>query len=182
MSRSLDTTTVQKPTRFAHVVLLVSDLDASTDWYVRFVGMDVVFRSEGIAFLTYDGEHHRLALIKAGQTGRAAPGSPGLDHFAYTMPDLGALLGSWERLKALGILPYFCVNHGPTTSLYYHDPDGNGVELQIDNFESAEEAYAWMHTEAFQKNPIGVEFDPEDLAERYEQGEALATLLVRGDA
>jgi len=31
------------------------------------------------------------------------------------------------------------VNHRPTTSMYYRDPDGNRVELQIDNFPTAKE-------------------------------------------
>ena len=29
-------------------------------------------------------------------------------------------------------------------SMYYRDPDGNRVELQIDNFATAEEGQAWM--------------------------------------
>jgi hypothetical protein len=52
-----------------------------------------------------------------------------------------------------GIRPFFCVNHGPTTSMYYRDPDGNRVELQIDNFATAEEGQAWMHSPAFDRNP-----------------------------
>ena len=40
------------------------------------------------------------------------------------------------------IKPYWCINHGLTTSLYYHDPDDNAVELQVDNFASSEEADA----------------------------------------
>lgn len=37
-------------------------------------------------------------------------------------------------------------NHGPTTSLYYRDPDGNQIETQVDNFETAEEATAFMNS------------------------------------
>ena len=43
-------------------------------------------------------------------------------------------MSSYARLKGLGIEPDACVNHGVTTSLYYADPDGNQVELQVDNF------------------------------------------------
>ena len=38
-----------------------------------------------------------------------------------------------EALEEVGIQPHVPVQHGPTTSLYYRDPDGNMVELQIDN-------------------------------------------------
>src|ERR1700730_47207 len=36
------------------------------------------------------------------------------------------------------------MNHGSTTSMYYADPDGNRIELLIDNFATAEEGRAWV--------------------------------------
>src|SRR5262249_44087341 len=76
----------------------------------------------------------------------------------------------YVRLKERGIRPFFCVNHGPTTSMYFRDPDGNRVELQIDNFATAEEGVAWMYSPAFDKNPIGVEYDPDQLVARFQAG------------
>src|SRR6478752_3355358 len=38
------------------------------------------------------------------------------------------------------IQPHVPVQHRPTTSIYYLDPDGNMVELQIDNFTTPEDA------------------------------------------
>lgn len=58
---------------------------------------------------------------------------PGLHHVAFTFPSMGELLDNDARLRDRGIRPFFCVNHGPTTSIYYRDPDGNRIELQIDN-------------------------------------------------
>ena len=37
------------------------------------------------------------------------------------------------------------------------------MELQIDNFATAEEGQAWMLSPAFDQNPIGVEYDPDEL-------------------
>ena len=82
---------------------------------------------------------------------------------------MGELLGNYERLAARGIRPFRSINHGPTTSMYYVDPDGNRVELQIDNFATAEEGQAWMLSPAFDRNPIGVEFDPDDLVRRFQR-------------
>ena len=59
------------------------------------------------------------------------------------------------RLKGEGIEPYWCLNHGPTTSMYYKDPDGNKVELQIDNFDT-DETNRWMGSGEFAQNPIGI--------------------------
>ena len=182
MGRRLSSEQVVRPAKFAHVVLRTRKLEESIAWYRDLVGMEVVFGNDFAAFLSYDDEHHRLALVQTPQEQPSAPGAAGLDHVAYTLRDLGELLGTYRRLAARSILPVWSINHGPTTSLYYQDPDGNRVELQVDNFESAEEANAWMHSGAFEKNPIGVEFDPEELAARYEQGEAMTVLLARGDA
>jgi catechol 2,3-dioxygenase len=41
---------------------------------------------------------------------------------------------SYLRLRDAGIEPDICIDHGMTLSSYYSDPDGNRVELQVDNF------------------------------------------------
>ncbi len=180
--RTLDTANARRPALFAHFVLRASHLDESIAWYEAVVGMQVVFRGPGIAFLTYDQEHHRLALLATPVEGSAPPGAPGLDHVAYTFAGLGDLLATYRRLAAKGIAPVWSINHGPTTSLYYEDPDGNRVELQVENFATREDLLAFLATDAFAKNPIGVEFDPEKLAERYERGDPEEELLRQGAA
>ena len=47
--------------------------------------------------------------------------------------------------------------------MYYADPDGNRIELQIDNFETEQELADFLHG-LFQTNSIGVDFDPRELA------------------
>jgi len=64
--------------------------------------------------------------------------------------------------------------------MYYRDPDGNRVELQIDNFTTAEEGQAWMHSAAFDQNPIGVEYDPDELVAKFRRGVPVAELVKRG--
>ena len=66
--------------------------------------------------------------------------------------------------------------------MYYEDPDGNRVEFQVENFPTVEELNAWMHSEAFAANPIGVEFDPDLLLARYEAGDPLSELIQQGAA
>jgi catechol-2,3-dioxygenase len=182
MTRELDPSTLIKPTRFAHFVLRTRDLERSIRFYETLVGMEIVHQGEAIAFLSYDEEHHRLALVQTPQGEPAPPGAAGLDHVAYTLGDLGQLLSTYRRLKAEGIEPVWPINHGPTTSLYYQDPDGNRVELQVDNFETEAELKGWMKSDAFAANPIGVGFDPEKLAARYERGDPIEELLRQGSA
>ncbi len=177
MSRTV-TTGIVAPTRFAHYVLRTADMARSVQWYATVLGMEVVHRNPFLTFLTYDDEHHRLALVQIDSGGKGVDKAlPGLDHVAYTLADLGALLGQYKRLKALDILPVWPINHGLTTSLYYEDPDGNRVEFQVENFPSREELNAFIRGDAFAQNPIGVEFDPEVLLARYESGEPIETLV-----
>ena len=63
--------------------------------------------------------------------------------------------------------------------MYYRDPDGNRIELQIDNFVTAKEGQDWMTSEAFDKNPIGVEYNPDDLVRKFESGVPVAELVRR---
>ncbi len=100
-------------------------------------------------------------------------------HVAFTFASMGELLDNYERLAARGIRPFRSINHGPTTSMYYVDPDGNRVELQIDNFATAEEGQAWMLSPAFDRNPIGVEFDPDELVRKFQAGVPVAELVIR---
>ena len=49
-----------------------------------------------------------------------------------------------------------------TLSYYYADPDGNNVELQVDNFGDWKKSTEWMRTsEEFKANPIGEFVDPD---------------------
>lgn len=169
------------PAKLAHFVLRSRKYRKSVQWWMGLLGAHIQFENPLITFLTYDEEHHRLAVINASNLPARDPKAAGIDHFAFTYAGLGELLDTYERLRASGVAPYWCMNHGPTTSLYYRDPDGNQVELQVDNFD-AEEAAAWFHSDAFRENPIGVEFDPAVLVERFRAGTPVAELVLQGSA
>ena len=181
MKRTLDSETPIKPSKFAHFVLRVSDLEASIQWYAAVLGMEMVHRAEKLAFMTYDEEHHRLALVET-PVEAATPGAPGLDHVAYTLSSLGDLMATYKRLKTKDIMPVWPINHGLTTSLYYADPDGNRVEFQVENLDTVEDLQGYMRSDAFAANPIGVGFDPEKLLQRYENGDPVEELLQQGSA
>ncbi len=80
-------------------------------------------------------------------------------------------MASYLRIKELGIEPDVCLNHGMTLSLYYADPDGNMVELQVDNYGDWSKSTQWMRTAPeFAANPIGVFFDPDRMAAAHQEG------------
>jgi catechol-2,3-dioxygenase len=102
---------------------------------------------------------------------------PGLEHVAFTYDSLDALLNTYVRLRDHDIKPILAVNHGPTTSLYYNDPDGFRVELQIDNLPMGM-AQEFVDSPEGQANVVGVVLDPEELLRRYEAGEPARTLVT----
>jgi catechol-2,3-dioxygenase len=132
-----------------------------------------------LAFMTYDDEHHRIALLHTPDAPDRPEGAAGLEHIAYTYATLGDLAATYRRLKAAGITPYWTINHGPTTSMYYRDPDRNQVELQVDNFPTADELSAWFRSGAFARNPIGVTFDPDELVRKLAAGVPVEELVRR---
>lgn len=172
---------VIRPVRLAHVVMRTSRFAQMSAWYKSVLDADTTFENDLLSFLTFDDEHHRVALLNVPDLKEQTDGVAGVHHVAFTYGTLAELLTHYERLAEQGVRPVFCINHGPTTSLYYADPDGNQLELQVDNFDTADEAVGFFHSDAFAANPIGAEVDPTDLLRRLRAGESEAALKRRAD-
>lgn len=173
-----------RPHSFAHVVYRTYRFEQMLAWYVKVFDGKVQYQSPVIAFVTYDDEHHRVALlnmgiIKGAADARTPRGQPGVDHVAYGYRGLRELLDKYLELKAQSVLPYWCIHHGVTVSLYYADPDGNQMEFQADCFTSNDDANAFMYGPHFEANPIGVEFDPGEMIDRLNSGVPERDLLPR---
>ncbi|KAH9207944.1 hypothetical protein DL95DRAFT_415219 [Leptodontidium sp. 2 PMI_412] len=145
---SADKVQPMPPAHLVHVVLRTNKFKTMVQYYKDFLGAHSSYENERLAFLQYDYEHHRIAIIN--------------------LPDDAPVPAAGS---ALGFLPTKCLNHGPTTSMYYTDPDGNRIEVQVDNYKTAEEASAFMAGPEFARNPIGANFDPEEFCRRVESGE-----------
>jgi catechol-2,3-dioxygenase len=173
-----------KPTKLAHVVYQTRRFEEMLAWYQKVFEAEVAWQNPLVAFLTWDDEHHRFAIINmsafkpdGAEAGERA--DTGVNHVAYTFANVGDLLETYARLKQTGITPYWPIHHGVTLSLYYQDPDGNRMEFQVDCCATAEEAHALMRSDAFAANPIGVEFDPEAWLAQYRSGVPVETLLAQ---
>lgn len=53
------------------------------------------------------------------------------------------------------------------------------MEFQVDFCANADEAHAYMHSDAFAANPVGVEIHPDALLTQYRHEVPLKTLLVQ---
>jgi catechol 2,3-dioxygenase-like lactoylglutathione lyase family enzyme len=178
--RELDIRPVS-PSQLAHLVLRTPQYKDMCDFYQVFLNARPAFANELANFLRYDEEHHRLVIVNTPELPLVTIPAAGLAHFSFTYRSMGEVLGNYRRLQQRGIHPCWCINHGFTTSIYYYDPDGHQVETQYDNM-GTEDADAFMRSDYFKKNPIGVDFDPELLIERFERGDAMEELIKQGSA
>lgn len=164
------------PIKFAHIVLKTSRYAEMVAWWTDFLEADVRHGNDFISFLSYDDEHHRLAIANLAHLHDRDARAAGVEHFAFTYASLDDLFAQYERMKAKGIMPYWTINHGMNFSAYYRDPDANQVETQIDCM-SVEESIAFMASDVFAANPIGVDVDFEALIARRRAGEDVANLI-----
>lgn len=164
------------PIKFAHVVLRTGRFQEMLSWWQTVLEAEARFENEFIAFLSYDDEHHRIALINA-PLEDPEPGRAGIDHIAYTYASFDDLFDTYTRLGAENIEPYWTIHHGGTLSAYYRDPDGNQVELQIDAMlpEAIDE---FVRSGLFAANPIGINVSFDDLIARRAGGEPAESLLA----
>ncbi len=113
-----------KPKRVGHLVINVRDVETSAKFYRDVLGLPLVARMEEykMAFFSL-GDHHDFAIMAVGDdAASAAANAPGLAHVAFKIGD---------DLDAAGVKTR-SVDHGVSHSLYFKDPDGNGLEVYVD--------------------------------------------------
>jgi catechol-2,3-dioxygenase len=166
---------VERPPRpgFHHVTLKTTRKEEMIAWYRLAVGLEPNWNGDEGAWLSNDRANHRMALLVTPAI-REDPEKlthAGLHHTAYEFETVGDLLENFARLRDEGVVPHITLDHGMTLSLYYADPDGNSVELQVDNFGDWDKSSEWMRTSSeFDANPIGTPCDPGALLDAYRSG------------
>ncbi|WP_374947303.1 VOC family protein [Agreia sp.] len=156
-----------------HTTFTTLRLDEMVAWYENAVGLYPAFHGDQAAWLTNDEANHRIAFL-------SPPGlkhpvdkshSTGVHHTAFEYNTFDQWLDNYIRLRDQGILPFLWLDHGITMSVYYQDPDGNGVEIQVDCFGNWEDSKQWISSALeFAENPIGSWFDPEKLVQARAEG------------
>lgn len=167
-----------------HYGLLTANLDAMTEWYRKVLGMSVNHRSKipaiarftrqgppfsAFAFVSNDEMDHRVVFfeIPKAVVDPNRRQHTGLQHVAFECATMDDLLGTYVRLKNLGIQPLWAADHGVGTSFYYEDPDRNVVEVFVNNYGTP-----WTATEYLRSANAGMpaQIDPEKLIEARKQG------------
>lgn len=125
-----------KISALGHVVLRVSNRERAEHFYNGLLGLPICARLDEaglkMAFFSL-GNHQDFAVMEVSGEGSARGGNRiGLDHVAFKIgKSLDELREAKRHLEAAGVTPR-PVDHEVTKSLYFEDPDGNGVELYVD--------------------------------------------------
>ena len=119
--------------RLNHAVLYVRDATASSEFYLRVFGFEVVENAFGgrAVFMRSPAadNHHDLGLFSVGPDAPRPPrGSVGLYHLAWEVPTIDDLAQAAAVLDSEGALGG-ASDHGVSKSLYGADPDGNEFEI-----------------------------------------------------
>jgi len=168
----------------SHVVYRTYQFDKMISWYQVVFSARVTSRNERLAFLTFDDESHRFAIgnlnaLSPDAKPTKATSLVGVDHIAYTFANVTELFSTYERLRSHGILPYWCIHHGNTVSMYFADPDDNQMEFQVETSAVQQQAGLSAAERSRINGSIGVEFDPDYWLERLRTGIPDTELLIR---
>lgn len=117
-----------------HVVLRVTDRTRAEQFYNGLLGLPICARydKDGMKMAFFSlGNHHDFAVMEVSGGARSETAA-GLDHVAFNIGrSLDDLREAKAKLETAGIKPT-PIDHEVTKSLYFADPDGNGIELYVD--------------------------------------------------
>lgn len=125
------TPSIHPATHMGAVGLIVANLDRSLQYYQHNIGLRIVRREEGRAWL---GASDVVLLDLTEQPG-ARPvqrGRTGLYHFALLLPNRKELARTLRRLIDTQTPLSGMSDHGVSEAIYLSDPDGHGIELYRD--------------------------------------------------
>jgi catechol 2,3-dioxygenase len=147
--------------KIGHVVLMASDLQRSTEFYTRILGMQVsdVYGEDmmpgGMVFLRLNPDHHGIALVG----GLAGPSRQReLHHLAFEVGSLDEVFRARKRLRECGATIVFEGRRraGVQIAVEFLDPDGHNLEIywgidQIGTEGKARPASEWRGAKSLEE-------------------------------
>jgi len=114
--------------------MFVADVARMEDFYTRLLGFTVTDRgnlgSTKLVFLSRDPrEHHQIVLASGKPDGlRFNP----INQISFRMASFAGLREMHRRMVEARVKELYAVSHGNALSVYFHDPEGNRIELFVD--------------------------------------------------
>jgi catechol 2,3-dioxygenase len=128
--------------KFAHMGIVVSDVEMMTDFYVNVLGFTITDRGDfgdlKVVFLSRDPEEHHQIVLTNGRPRNLPKNTvnpefgPCIQQISFKMGFLADLRDMKVRLERSNATGITTASHGNAWSLYAHDPDGNYIEFYVD--------------------------------------------------
>jgi catechol-2,3-dioxygenase len=110
---------------FSHFGMFVADIARMEDFYTRVLGFTVTDRGD------LETPRGRLFLVFLSRDPKDHHFNP-INQISFRMDDFASLREMHRRLLAEKVKEMYPVSHGNAMSVYFHDPEGNRIELFID--------------------------------------------------
>ena len=136
-----------------HVVFYVRDLGMSVKFYTEVVGLGLSGKifNDRAALLSGGSTHHELLLIQVDEAKGPLQGKRiGLYHVGWKVGDsIDELKAPFNKLIELDYPIDGLSDHTISQSIYLRDPDGNELELYVDN-----PGYDWRSNSSWMEAPV----------------------------
>ena len=121
-----------------HVLLRVADEEASKRFYCDVLGFTVAEQDpeHGGVFMTLGDGFHTIDIMRhpaPEEAVRAEGRQYGLVHIAFKVANYAELRDAYAHLLDQGVAIQRAVDHVSQRSLYFNDPDGNGLEIYYEH-------------------------------------------------
>ncbi len=118
---------------FSHMGFFVADMVPMAEFYTRVLGFFITDRGmlngrEVVFFSRDPREHHQIVLA----TGKAPGAQQNINQVSFRVGSLGELKAFHDRVAAANTPGMDPVIHGNSWSIYFHDPEGNRLEVFAD--------------------------------------------------
>jgi catechol 2,3-dioxygenase len=131
-------TTQQQPRpMLTHLGIHVRDLDRMVGFYSRVLGLTITDRGRGInlkqdmVFMSSSPSIHHQLLLCTGRLGEDAYNH--INQISFNVSSLEEMQEIARRLGNESIPLRMQLDHGNAWSIYFHDPEGNTVEVYADS-------------------------------------------------
>ena len=120
--------------RIGHVLLRVTDEEASKRFYRDVLGFRIAEHDpeHGGVFMTLGDGFHNIDIMQhpaAQDAPKPQHGQLGLGHIAFKVASYAALRDAYVHLLQHGVKIHRAADHVCQRSIYFADPDGNGLEI-----------------------------------------------------
>lgn len=163
---------IERPVGFGHHVIYAgAKYDEMVKWYGTLLGGTVTSGEEIPADLLARDDCDTVVIAKRTDLAQEeGPVRTGVFHVAWSYASIAELMQMYRHGLKNGIEPQSTLNTGILLQIYYTDPEGNGVEFQVDAHDTSEATQAAQRNGQRSGNARHWLYNPEKIIALMEAG------------